>query len=95
MAAYVVVDIEVLEPVEYEEYKNLAAPSVTAYGGRYVVRGGLTEVLEGDWVPNRLVVLEFPTVAQAQAWWASPEYGVAKVIRQRTARTNMVLVAGM
>jgi uncharacterized protein (DUF1330 family) len=95
MAAYVVVDIEVLEPVEYEEYKKLAAPSVTAYGGRYVVRGGVTEVLEGDWTPNRLVVLEFPTVAQAQAWWASPEYSVAKAIRQRTARTDMVLAAGM
>ena len=95
MAAYVVVDIEVLEPVEYEEYKKLAAPSVTAYGGRYVVRGGAAEVLEGGWIPNRLVVLEFPTVAQAQAWWASPEYSVAKAIRQRTASTNMVLVAGM
>jgi uncharacterized protein (DUF1330 family) len=68
---------------------------VTAYGGRYVVRGGATEVLEGDWIPNRLVVLEFPTVAQAQAWWASPEYSVAKEIRRRAARTDMVLVAGM
>ena len=95
MAAYVVVDIEVLEPVEYEEYKVLAAPTVAAYGGRYVARGGTVEVLEGDWIPNRLVVLEFPTVAQAQAWWASPEYGPAKAIRQRTASTNMVLVAGV
>ncbi|RPI56180.1 MAG: DUF1330 domain-containing protein [Chloroflexi bacterium] len=95
MAAYVVVDIEVLEPVEYEEYKKLAAPTVTAYGGRYVARGGAAEVLEGDWTPNRLVVLEFPTVAQAQAWWSSPEYSPAKAIRQRTARTNMVLVAGV
>jgi uncharacterized protein (DUF1330 family) len=95
MAATVVVDIEVLEPVEYEEYKLLAAPTVGAYGGRYVARGGAVEVLEGDWLPNRLVILEFPTVAQAQAWWASPEYSRAKAIRQRTARTNMVLVAGV
>jgi len=95
MAAYVVVDIEVLEPVEYEEYKKLAAPSMAAYGGRYVVRGGATEVLEGEWIPNRLVVLEFPTVDQAKAWWASPEYSVAKAIRQRTARTSMVLAVGM
>jgi len=95
VAAYVVVDIEVLEPVEYEEYKKLAAPTVTAYGGRYVARGGAAEVLEGDWTPNRLVVLEFPTLAQAQAWWSSPEYSAAKAIRQRTAGTNMVLVAGM
>jgi len=95
VAAYVVVDIEVLEPVEYEEYKVLAAPTVMAYGGRYVARGGPAEVLEGDWLPNRLVVLEFPTVAQAQAWYASPEYSAAKAIRHRTARSNMVLVAGV
>jgi len=95
MAAYVVVDIEVIEPVEYEEYKKLAAPSVTAYGGRYIVRGGAAEVLEGEWVPNRLVILEFPTATQARTWWASAEYSIAKAIRHRTARTNMVLVEGM
>jgi uncharacterized protein (DUF1330 family) len=95
MAAYVVVDIEVLEPVEYEEYKALAAPSVAAYGGRYLARGGSVQVLEGDWTPRRAVILEFPTAAQAQAWWSSPEYGPAKAIRQRTARTNMVLLAGV
>jgi uncharacterized protein (DUF1330 family) len=95
MAAYVVVDIEVLEPIEYEEYKALAAPAVAAYGGRYLARGGAVEVVEGDWIPNRLVVLEFPSVAQAQAWWSSPEYSRAKEIRQRTARTNMVFVSGV
>jgi uncharacterized protein (DUF1330 family) len=95
MAAYVVVDIEVLEPIEYEEYKALAAPAVAAYGGRYLARGGTVEVLEGNWVPNRLVVLEFPSVAQAQAWWSSPEYGRAKEIRQRAATTKMVVVAGV
>lgn len=95
MAAYVIVDIEVLEPVEYEEYKKLAAPTVAAYGGRYVARGGATQVLEGDWVPNRLVVLEFPSAEQARAWHESPEYAPAKAVRQRTARTNMVLVTGV
>jgi uncharacterized protein (DUF1330 family) len=95
MAAYVVVDIEVLEPIEYEEYKALAAPAVAAHGGRYLARGGAVEVLEGSWIPNRLVVLEFPSVAQAQAWWSSPEYGRAKEIRQRTATTKMVVIAGV
>ena len=95
MAAYVIVDIKVNEPVEYEEYKRLAGPTVGAYGGRYVVRGGAAEVLEGEWVPNRLVVLEFPTAAQAKIWWGSAEYSVAKAIRQRTAHTNMVLVEGL
>jgi uncharacterized protein (DUF1330 family) len=91
MAAYVIVDIEVHDPVEYEEYKKLAAPTVTAYGGRYLVRGGPVELLEGSWQPKRLVVLEFETAAQAKAWWSSQEYSVAKEIRHRTATTDMLL----
>ena len=92
MAAYVIVDIEVTEPVEYEEYKRLAAPAVAAYGGRYVVRGGQVQVLEGHWPTHRFVVLEFESADQAREWWGSPEYRVAKDIRQRTARTNMIVV---
>lgn len=92
MAAYVIVDIEVTEPLEYEEYKKLAAPAVEACGGRYVVRGGKVEVLEGDWPTNRFVVLEFDDADQAKRWWASPEYGEAKAIRHRTARTKMIVV---
>jgi len=92
MAAYVIVDIEVTEPVEYEEYKRLAAPTVSAYGGRYVVRGGRVQVLEGEWPTNRFVVLEFDTAERARQWWDSPEYGVAKAVRHRTARTKMILV---
>jgi uncharacterized protein (DUF1330 family) len=95
MAAYVIVDIEVTDPVGYEEYKKLAAPTVAAYGGRYVVRGGAAETLEGDWIPRRLVVLEFESVADARRWWDSPEYAEARAVRQRTARTNMVVVAGL
>jgi uncharacterized protein (DUF1330 family) len=95
MSAYVVVDIEVIDPVRYEDYKRLAHAAVTAWGGRYVARGGSTEVLEGDWQPRRLVLLEFPTVQQAKAWWASDEYGPAKKLRQETARTNMVVIEGM
>jgi uncharacterized protein (DUF1330 family) len=94
MSAYVIVDIEVIDPVRYEEYKRLAAPTVTAYGGRYVVRGGATETLEGDWVPNRFVVLEFETADQAKAWWSSPEYAPAKALRQETANTQMVVAEG-
>jgi len=94
MSAYVIVDIEVIDPVRYEEYKKLAAPTVTAYGGRYVVRGGATETLEGDWVPKRFVVLEFETVEQAKAWWSSPEYAPAKALRQQTANTQMIVAEG-
>jgi uncharacterized protein (DUF1330 family) len=94
MAAYVIVDIEVLDPVRYEDYKKLAAPAVAACGGKYLVRGGATETLEGEWVPRRLVILEFESVEQARAWWASPEYSEAKGLRQQTATTNMILVEG-
>jgi uncharacterized protein (DUF1330 family) len=94
MSAYVIVDIEVTEPVEYEDYKHLAAPTVSAFGGRYVVRGGAVQILEGDWTPKRLVVLEFDTVELAKAWWASEEYAPAKAIRQRTASTHMIVAQG-
>jgi uncharacterized protein (DUF1330 family) len=94
MSAYVIVDIEVTDPVRYEEYKELAAPAVAAYGGRYVVRGGATETLEGDWIPKRLVVLEFESVDQARAWWSSPEYSPAKALRQQTANTEMIVAEG-
>ena len=63
MPAYVVVQIDIHDPATYERYKAMAPPSIAAYGGRYVVRGGASEVLEGTWRPPRLVVLEFPTVA--------------------------------
>jgi uncharacterized protein (DUF1330 family) len=95
MPAYVVVDIVVRDPVAYERYKQLAAPAVAAYGGRYLVRGGGTETLEGGWLPSRLVILEFPTIQQGKAWWTSPEYAPAKAIRQGCAETQMLLVDGL
>ena len=73
MAAYVVIDIEIRDPLRYEEYKEMAPPAIAASGGRYLVRGGATEILEGEWQPRRLVILEFPSAAQARAWWHSPE----------------------
>ena len=94
MSAYVVVQITVQNQVLYEQYKALATSSIAAYGGRYLVRGGVSEILEGAWQPARLVVLEFPTVAQARAWWQSSEYAPAKAIRQRSAKTEMLLIEG-
>ena len=95
MTAFVVVDITVQDAETYEEYKRLAPPSIARYGGRYIVRGGQTSILEGDWSPSRLVILEFQTVDAARDWWASPEYAEAKALRQRCATADMVLVAGM
>src|SRR5690349_3580717 len=94
MPAYILVDVTIHNPVEYDDYKKLTGPSLTNYGGRFIVRGGQTETLEGDWNPGRIVVLEFPTVEQARAWWSSPEYTPAKEIRQRNATTKMILVEG-
>ena len=94
MPAYVIVDIQVTDPVRYEEYKPLAAATVAAYGGRYLARGGAVEVLEGEWQPGRLVILEFPDTARAKAWLESPEYRDPRALRHATARSNMVLIAG-
>jgi uncharacterized protein (DUF1330 family) len=95
MAAFVIVDIRVTDPVRYEEYKRLAAPTVAAYGGKYVVRGGKVEALEGDWPLGRLVVLEFPTLEQAREWWESEAYRPLKGMRHATADSRMILVAGV
>lgn len=94
MAAYVIVDIEVKILEDYEKYKRLAQASVAAYRGRYIVRGGSKEILEGSWMPRRFVILEFPDVATAKAWWASPEYAEGKALRQCCADTNMIVVDG-
>jgi uncharacterized protein (DUF1330 family) len=96
MPAYVVVKIMVRNRETYEQYKQLAAPTVAAaFGGRYLVRGGSSETLEGGWKPSRFVLLEFPDAAAGRAWWASSEYGPAKALRQAAADTDMVLVEGV
>ncbi len=95
MTAYVIVDIEVTDPVGYEDYKKQAAPTVALYGGKYIARGGPNETLEGDWRANRLVILQFETVEQAKAWLNSPEYAPARALRHKYARTNMVVVEGV
>ena len=94
MAAYVITEIDVTDPVGYEEYRRLGPPTVAAYGGKFVVRGAKTEVLEGTWVPKRLVVLEFESVERAKQWWSSQEYSAAKQVRHKTANTNMIVVEG-
>ena len=95
MAAYVVVEIAIHDAETYERYKQLGPPSIAAYGGRYLVRGGAVEVLEGSWNPPRFVILEFPTTERARAWWNSPEYAPAKALRQASTQTDMLLVEGL
>lgn len=95
MAAYIVVEVEVQDKDRYETYKRMVPPTLAPYGGRFLVRGGEAETLEGGWAPERLVILEFPSAERARAWWASAEYAEAKALRQATARTRMVVVAGV
>ncbi len=95
MPAYIIVDVQINDPVEYETYKKLTPASIIPYGGKFIVRGGKTESLEGDWNFGRIVVLEFPDTDQAKSWWNSSEYTPAKKIRQNSATTNMILVEGI
>jgi uncharacterized protein (DUF1330 family) len=95
MTAYVIVDINVTDPVRYEDYKRLAAPTVELYGGKYIARGGKTETLEGDWSPTRLVILQFDNTEQAKSWLNSTEYSAARSLRHETANSNMVVIEGV
>lgn len=95
MPAYVIVDITVEDPETYARYREMVPPSIAAYGGRFLARGGATETLEGTWSPKRLVLLEFPSPERARAWWASPEYAEAKALRQSCSRAEMLLVEGV
>jgi uncharacterized protein (DUF1330 family) len=91
----VIGDIEVTDVEGYEEYKKLAPPAVALYGGKYIARGGRTEILEGSWFPTRLGILQFESVEQAKAWLNSPEYSKARAMRHKYAETNMVVIEGI
>jgi uncharacterized protein (DUF1330 family) len=94
MPAYIIVEVEIHNPAEYEDYKKLTPPSLVNYQGKFIVRGGKMETLEGDWNPQRIVVLEFPTLELAKSWWASEEYAPAKTLRHRTAKSKMIAIEG-
>jgi uncharacterized protein (DUF1330 family) len=95
VSAYVIVEIEVQDPAGYEEYKKLAGATVQSHGGKYIVRGGKAEVLEGDWHPKRIVVLEFESMDRAKEWLNCEEYRQPRKMRHRTAKTNMIVVEGV
>ena len=95
MAAYAIFEEQILDPSRLEEYKSLSGPSVTKYGGRYLARGGATTSLEGDWNPQRVVVLEFDTVEQAKAWYDSPEYQAARRAREGAMLMKALVIEGV
>lgn len=96
MAAYVIADIEVTDPEGYQEYTSQSRGTIEQYGGRFVVRGGTYETIEGDWDLHRIVITEFPTLEQAKRWYQSPEYQAILPIRQANSRTHfMTFVDGV
>ena len=95
MAAYVITVIEIADPEGFARYREMVVGTIDPFGGRYIARGGAISALEGDWNPERVVIAEFPSAAQARAWWDSPAYAAAKVQRQASANTRMIIVEGV
>jgi uncharacterized protein (DUF1330 family) len=94
MAAYIIADIRVTDPASYDQYRPLAGASIARFGGRFVVRGGEVDLLEGEPQPERIVVIEFPDADTARQWYRSAEYQAALKIRQAASRGRVVLVEG-
>jgi uncharacterized protein (DUF1330 family) len=95
MAAYLVADVDVTDPVGFEEYRQGLPATLAAYGGRFLTKPGAIELVEGRWAPRRLAIVEFESVARVKAWLASPEYRALQEVRHRTAHTNAVIVDGL
>ena len=95
MSAFVIADISVNDPERYEEYKKLAPPAIAAYGGKYLARGGKAEKLEGNWEPDRVIILEFESTEKAEEWIDSQEYREARALRHKTASSNMIVVEAL
>jgi uncharacterized protein (DUF1330 family) len=95
MAAYVIVELNVTDPAGFEEYRKQVPATIAQYGGRYLVRGGRCETLEGGWAPARVVVLEFPSMEAARRWYDSEEYRAPKALRLRSASGKAILVEGV
>jgi uncharacterized protein (DUF1330 family) len=95
MSAYIIVEVEVKDPIKYEDYKKLTPATLAVYGGKFIVRGGKGELLEGDKQPERIVILEFESVEKAKAWWSSPEYSEVKKLRHATANSRMIVIEGL
>lgn len=94
MAAYVVVRVEIRDPDRFDRYREAVAPNVAAFGGRYLVRGGPMELLEGDDDGRRIVILEFESLAHVRKWWNSPEYAEIRELREGAAILDVVAVGG-
>ena len=95
MAVYAVVNIRITDPDRYAEYREKAPDTISHYGGKYLARGGAVEVLEGNWDPQRLVILEFESMERFHEWYDSPEYAPFKQLRSESSATEFVVVEGL
>ena len=95
MAAYVIADVEVTDPAKFANYGSQVPAAVETYGGRYIVRGGMTEKAEGNWEPSRMVIIEFESMEQAKKWYHSQEYSGPMQLRHQSANTNILFVEGV
>ena len=94
-SAYIIANVTVTNPAQYEDYRKWSSAAIQLHGAEVCVRGGKVEVLEGDWAPERLVILKFPSVEAAKAFHASPDYGKARVAREGAAVMRMIVVEGL
>ena len=94
MAAYLIADLDITDPAVFEEYRQQVGPQVAKYGGKYVVRGGTVETVEGDWSPQRLVIIEFENVERLKAWYEGDDYRPVMALRDQSAHSNVVIVEG-
>ena len=95
MAGYIIAQVDVTDPEGFGRYREMVPSTIEQFGGRYIVRGGNVEALEGDFNPGRLVIIQFDSAEQAKAWWASEEYAEAKALRQACANTKLSVVEGV
>ncbi len=94
MRAYVIAEIEITNPDGYKAYTQQVPATIEKYKGRVLVRGGTTEVLEGDWPDRRRVIIEFPSMEDARAWWNSTEYAKPKAMRKAASNGRLLLIEG-
>jgi uncharacterized protein (DUF1330 family) len=94
MSAYLLAEIEITNPEGYKEYTTSVPPTIAKYGGRFLVRGGKVEILEGEWPQRRRVLIEFPTLEAARRWWDSPEYQKPKSLRRANSNGRLLLLEG-
>ena len=95
MPAYIIVDLEITDPALFDQYRAAVPATISAYGGKYLVRGGAFEALEGNWRPKRVIVLQFDNMARLKEWYGSPDYAPLRSLRAKCAKANVIAVEGL